>query len=197
MEVKAYAHVTPPQTWADEASLDTDKPVLTVKLQDNVDAVTDTWDTDNGENCNTNSRLANVCFDIHPGSAYAYGSSAADMSDSAGVENVTIDSSLTAETTDICTEKWMVSPTAIACVEMEVKVTRKRNTGDTAHDIILDFSNSYTMHAMVGRVADKADETLKFATQDVDFTQFYTSGAIGTATYYASTLAAIIFSLNF
>jgi len=121
------------------------------------------------------------------------------MSDSAGVENVKIDTDadFTAEDTDICTEKWMISPTAIACVEMQVKVYRKRNTGDTAHDIILDFSNSYTMHAMVGRVADKADETLKFETQDVDFTQFYTSGAFGTATYYASTLAALIFSLNF
>ena len=165
-----------------------------MKLQANTD-ITTTWAS--GETCNTNSRLANVCFDIHPGSAYAYGSSAADMSDSAGVENVTIDASITPESTDICTEKWMVSPTAIACVEMQVKVSRKRNTGDTAHDIILDFSNSYTMHAMVGRVADKADETLKFETQDVDFTQFYTSGAFGTATYYASTLAAIIFSLNF
>ena len=45
------------------------------------------------------------------------------MSDSAGVENVRIDTDdFTAEDTDICTEKWMISPTAIACVEMEVKV---------------------------------------------------------------------------
>ena len=103
MEIKSYAHVTPPQTWASESSLATDKPALTMKLQANTDIAT-AWSA--GETCNTNSRLANVCFDIHPGSAYAYGSSAADMSDSAGVENVVIDSTITAESTDICTEKW-------------------------------------------------------------------------------------------
>jgi len=86
------------------------------------------------------------------------------MSDAAGVENITLDAAYVPETTDICKEKWVISATAIACVEMEVKLTRLRNTGDTAHDIILDYSNSYTMHAMVGRVADKADETLKFET---------------------------------
>ena len=34
----------------------------------------------------------NVCFDIHPGSAYAYGSSAADAADGTGVENIEIGS---------------------------------------------------------------------------------------------------------
>lgn len=140
----------------------------------------------------------NVCFDIHPGSAYAYGSSAADAADGTGVENIEIDSSITPKTTDICTEKWRLSPTSIACVEMEVKVKRKRNTGDTAHDIILDFSNTYTMHAMVGRVADKADETLKFETQDVDFTQFYTAtGAISSYAGATTALAAMVYALAF
>ena len=80
---------------------------------------------------------------------------------------------------------------------MKVKLSRLRNTGDTAHDIILDYSNTYTMHAMVGRVADKSDETLKFETVDVDFTQFYDSGAIGTASFSAAALAAIIYSMTF
>ena len=146
--------------------LSTYKPALTVKLQANTNlaAPSTQWDEAGGENCNSNAKLDNVCFDIHPGSAYAYGSSAADKSDAAGVENITLDAAYTPESTDICEEKWMISATAIACVEMKVKLTRLRNTGDTAHDIILDFSNSYTMHAMVGRVADKADETLKFET---------------------------------
>ena len=129
-----------------------------------MDAPSTQWDEAGGENCNSNAKLDNVCFDIHPGSAYAYGSSAADKSDSAGAENITLDTSMPAEDWDICTEKWKISDTAIACVEMQVKVNRPRNTGDTAHDIILDYSNSYTMHAMVGRVADKSDETLKFET---------------------------------
>lgn len=80
---------------------------------------------------------------------------------------------------------------------MQVKLSRKRNTGDTAHDIILDYSNSYTMHAMVGRIADKSDETLKFETIDVDFTQFYDSGAFSTASVSATVLAAIIYSMAF
>ena len=80
---------------------------------------------------------------------------------------------------------------------MEVRVTRPRNTGDTAHDIILDFSNTYTMHAMVGRVADKADETLKFETIDVDFTQFYTSGAVQATSVGTAVLAAIVYALAF
>jgi len=195
MEVKAYANVTPPSTWNSEAEvLSTYRPALTVKLQDNKDTNT-TWLAD--ETCNSNSDVSNVCFDIHPGSAYAYGSSAADMSDASGVENIDLHADNVAETTDICTEKWQISPTAVACVEMKVKLSRKRNTGDTAHDIILDLSNTYTMHAMVGRVADKADETLKFETIDVDFTQFSASGAIATATYSASALAAIIYSMAF
>ena len=115
---------------------------------------------------------ANTCFDIHPGSAYAYGGSAEDAGLEDGVENielvkplevdVALDQENATDISDICTEKWYLSPTAITCVEMEVTVKRKRNTGDTAHDIILDYSNVYTMHAMVGRIADKSDETLKF-----------------------------------
>lgn len=137
-----------------------------------------------------------MCFDIHPGSAYAFGTSAADRTDSLGAENINLDSSYVAESTDICTEKWYLSPTAIACVEMQVKVNRKRNTGDTAHDIILDFSNSYTMHAMVGRVADKSDETLKFDTRTVDFSKFYsttTSDALKLTSISASIATAIVY----
>jgi len=99
---------------------------------------------------------------------------------------------------DICKEKWYLSDTSMTCVEMEITVSRARNTGDTAHDIILDYSNAYTMHAMVGRIADKSDETLKFETVEVDFTQFYTdSGAISTASFSATVLAAILYSIAF
>lgn len=169
-------------------------------LQNNKEEYTDA--STDGDTCNANNdgdtaKPDNVCFDIHPGSAYAYGSSAADAADGTGVENIDLHEDNVAKTTDICKEKWRLSYTSITCVEMEVRVTRKRNTGDTAHDIILDFSNTYTMHAMVGRVADKADETLKFETIDVDFTQFYTSGAIQTTSVGTAVLAAIVYSLAF
>ena len=62
--------------------------------------------------------------------------------------------------------------TALACVEMEATVKRKRNTGDSAHDINLDYANTYQMHAAIGRMADTADLTLQLGTVEVDFTQF-------------------------
>ena len=195
MEIKAYAEVTPPVfTVAANVADGTTTPTLTVKLQNNkkADYVDPTT-----ENCNANDHVDNVCFDIHPGSAYAYGTAAADQADGIGVENIELDATNVADTTDICTEKWYLSPTAIACVEMQVKLKRKRNTGDTAHDIILDFSNTYTMHAMVGRVADKSDETLKFETIAVDFAQLQTTGALGMVSASAPILAAIVYTLSF
>lgn len=52
---------------------------------------------------------------------------------------------------------------------MKGTVKRLRNTGDTTQDIILDYSSTYQMHAIVGRVADAGDESLKFKAQAVDF----------------------------
>ena len=187
-----------------------------VKLQENDKTVLDTSVTatnpatgylvgDSTENCNDSGTVTNRCFDIHPGSAYAYGSSAADVQQ-AGVENVEIirtnaDGDAAPYNVpmvdDICTEKWLLSPTAITCVEMQVHLKRRRNTGDTAHDIILDYSNSYTMHAMVGRVADKSDETLKFDNIAVDFTQFYTTTGATATTYSAAIVAAVMYSMAF
>ena len=186
-----------------------------VKLQENDKSVlsgvggnptTEYTTNDATENCNDTGTLAtNRCFDIHPGSAYAYGSSAADVQQ-AGVENVEIirtnaDGDAAPYNVpmvdDICTEKWLLSPTAITCVEMQVHLKRRRNTGDTAHDIILDYSNSYTMHAMVGRVADKSDETLKFDNIAVDFTQFYTTTGATATTYSAAIVAAVMYSMAF
>lgn len=115
MEVKAYAEVSPP-TWTTKTAVDdgTAPPGLTVKLQNNAP----TYVAPATENCNANDYVDNVCFDIHPGSAYAYGTAAADAADGVGVENIELDASNVAETADICTEKWYVSTTAIACVEM-------------------------------------------------------------------------------
>ena len=79
---------------------------------------------------------------------------------------------VTAADTDLCTEKWYLSPTAIACVELKGVLKRKRNTGDTTDDIILDFNSKYQMHAKIGAM-DESDDALKFASQEVDFTQFY------------------------
>lgn len=52
------------------------------------------------------------------------------------------------------------------------------------------------MHAMVGRPADNADETLKFLAQTVDFSQFF-SGALSSASASAAVLGAIIYSMAF
>ena len=53
--------------------------------------------------------------------------------------------------TDICTEKWYLSPTAITCVEMKIKLKRKRLTIDTANDIELNYAYAYDMSAVIGR----------------------------------------------
>lgn len=215
MEIKAYAEVTPPADWTSLATIQSGPPAIVVKLQENDKTVLDTSVVganpatgylvgDSTENCNDSGTVTNRCFDIHPGSAYAYGSSAADVQQ-AGVENVEIiriaddgaEPHNVPMTTDICTEKWLLSPTAITCVEMQVHLKRRRNTGDTAHDIILDYSNSYTMHAMVGRVADKSDETLKFDNIAVDFTQFYTTTGATATTYSAAIVAAVMYSMAF
>ena len=56
--------------------------------------------------------------------------------------------------TDICTEKWYLSQTAVTCVEMVVKLKRKRLTEDSAHDIELNYSYTYDMTAIIGRSVD-------------------------------------------
>ena len=99
------------------------------------------------------------------------------MQQGVGVNNVVLDAAYTVGSTDICTEYWQLTATAITCVEMEVKVSQSRNTGDSAHDIILDYSNTYSMHAAIGRIADTSDLSLQLGTQDVDFTQFVASGS--------------------
>jgi len=43
---------------------------------------------------------------------------------------------------------------------MVVKVGRDRNTGDTLHDINLDLTQAYNMHAAIGRTADTSDISL-------------------------------------
>ena len=68
-----------------------------------------------------------------------------------------------------------MSPTAIACVEMVGALKRKRNTGDAVKDIILDYSSKYQMHAKIGLMSESED-AFKFAAQEVDFTQFFSSG---------------------
>ena len=67
-----------------------------------------------------------------------------------------------------------MSYTAIACVEMEAKVKRRRSTGDTTQDIDLSYSYSYDMHAAIGKISDTSDDALKFPAQTVDFSQFVT-----------------------
>lgn len=65
-------------------------------------------------------------------------------------------------------------------------------------DIILNYDSAYQMHAMIGRTADTADESLKFIAQEVDFTQFYDSGgAYASATMSSAILGAILYSLTF
>jgi hypothetical protein len=43
------------------------------------------------------------------------------------------------DATNLCTERWYLSLTAIACVEIKGTVERYRNTEDNAHDIVLDY----------------------------------------------------------
>lgn len=63
---------------------------------------------------------------------------------------------------DLCTERWYLSPTAIACVELKGALKRKRNTGDAKKDIILDYSSKYQMHAKIGLMSESED-AFKFA----------------------------------
>ena len=81
---------------------------------------------------------------------------------------------------------------------MEVKVKRKRNTGDTTQDINLDYSYSYDMHAAIGKMSDTSDQALLFAAQAVDFTKFTssTTGAFYSLTSGVAILAAI-YSMTF
>ena len=94
----------------------------------------------------------------------------------------------------MCTERWYLGNVAIACVEMQGTVKRARNTGDTSDDIILDYSNTYEVHAITGRVADTGDEALKFAAQDVDFTQFFDEDD-SASSLVTSSLAAVAVTL--
>lgn len=91
----------------------------------------------------------------------------------------------------------MLSLTAVACVEVVGTVKRSRNTGDTVGDIILNYDSAYQVHAWIGRTADTSDESLKFIAQEVDFTQFYNSGAYASATVSGAVLGAILYSLAF
>ena len=79
---------------------------------------------------------------------------------------------------------------------MVVKVGRDRNTGDTLHDINLDLTQAYNMHAAIGRTADTSDISLQFAAQSVDFAATQT-GAIASVSASAGVLAAIIYTMAF
>lgn len=116
-------------------------------------------------------------FDIHPGAVYQSGSQVEDAKSQDIIKVTTVG-------TDICTEKWYLSPTAITCVELKGTLKRKRNTGDTADDIILDYNSKYQMHAAIG-IIDTEDNALKFAAQEVNFTQFFPGGGSAVATTVA------------
>ena len=157
IEVKAYATITPNAAYASDADLIANAPSMTMQLMDN---------STTGQQ-----------FDIHPGSAYA-SSQVEDEQQGVGVNNIELaDDTVVVGDTDICDEYWQLTATAITCVQMTVAVKRSRNTGDSAHDIILDYSNTYSMHAAIGRIADTSDLSLQLGTQDVDFTQFVESGS--------------------
>lgn len=101
-------------------------------------------------------------------------------------------------TTDICTERWYLSKFAIVCVEYTAEFKRKRNTGDNAHDINLEYEKVYKMHAAIGKVADSADEALKMPRLDVDFGKFYTSTfAMSSLATSLPALTAAIYMLSF
>ena len=170
-EAKIYTTLTLPPAWSDQSTLSTTPPEISFKFQDN----------------STSGKQ----FDIHPGSAYSAGAEQEDEAQN-GANSITV---VTANGTDLCTERWTLSPTAVACVEMKGELSRKRNTGDTAHDIILDYSYSYLMHAMIGRVADESDEALSFATQEVDFTAFF-AGAVSSTSAYAAAIIATLYAMT-
>mmetsp|Transcript_35882 Transcript_35882/g.43861 ORF Transcript_35882/g.43861 Transcript_35882/m.43861 type:complete len:129 (-) Transcript_35882:64-450(-) len=127
-----------------------------------------------------------------PGSAYQKGSTVEDIAiNAAGSNDIDI---VTSPWTDLCTEKWYLTATAIACVEMSGIMKRKRNTGDVTNDIILDYASKYQMHAMIGLMSETED-AFKFAAQEVDFTTFFASGAHSVAP--AAALGAILYVLSF
>ena len=168
-EAKIFSTLTPPAigSWDTPAAMAATPPTLTMKYADNL---------------TSGSR-----FDIHPGNANSGGTDTEDMTLTAvgGSNDIDI---VGDAATDLCTEKWYLSPTAIACVEMKGSLKRKRNTGDVLDDIILDYSSKYQVHAQIGRM-DDSGEQLKFAAQEVDFNQFF-SGAfeMSTSIALASTL---------
>lgn len=127
-------------------------------------------------------------FDIHPGALYQGGTAVEDATKQDIVK-------VTKVGTDLCTEKWYLSDTAIACVELRGTLKRKRNTGDTTDDIILDYSNKYMMHAAIG-IIDTEDNALKFAAVEVDFTQFFEGGAQALSATTVM-LGAVLYSLAF
>ena len=131
-------------------------------------------------------------FDIMPGSTYQTGTAVEDLKiNASGTNDIHI---VTAPWVDLCTEKWYLSPTAIACVEVSGLLKRKRNTGDVTNDIILDYSNTYNMMAMVG-VGDDTDDAFKMAAQTVDFKTFFNSGAA--SLYSSAAIGAIVYALSF
>ena len=127
-----------------------------------------------------------------PGSTYQVGTSVEDLKiNSSGSNDIEI---VTSPWTDLCTEKWYLSPTAIACVEISGVLKRKRNTGDVTNDIILDYSSTYNMMAMVGFNSDSED-AYKMASQVVDFKTFFASGS--SSLYPAAIVGAIVYALSF
>lgn len=170
IEAKVKAELTLPADWSDPLTVATAKPDLKMYFQDN---------TVKG-------------FDISPPSAFTKGDTVMDTAQG-GVENIV---PVQATDADLCTEKWYLSETAIACVEISGDLTRKRNTGDVISDIILDYTYSYQMHAQIGRTADEDDEALSFVSQTVDFTKFF-DGAMAKTSACALLLAGTLYSLTF
>ena len=128
-----------------------------------------------------------------PGSTYQSGDSVEDtkINTTNGSNDIEM---VTTEWTDLCTEKWYLTATAIACVEISGILKRKRNTGDVVNDIILDYSSSYNMMAKIGRMGDTED-AFKMASQTVDFTTFFSSGS--SSLYPAAAIGAIVYALSF
>lgn len=86
------AHATDMTTVADMDALLAGHPTIEMKFEDQT--------------------VAEKKFDMSPGSAYGTGSSNQD-----DVDNITLGANYDL-TTDLCTEKWILSPTAVACVEV-------------------------------------------------------------------------------
>ncbi len=92
-------------------------------------------------------------FDIHPATATSSGKGSEDMFLRTSTNNGSNDvkfvgnDDAAAKLVDLCTEKWYLSPTAIACVEFSGSLIRKRNTGDYLDDINLDYTSAYQVSA--------------------------------------------------